>query len=91
MNDKPIHQYFSLKDELYPYLLVNLRSGATFHRVDSKTQTKRITGSAIGINVWLGILRLLNAFNDPQEAIDGALHGDNRNCDLSVGNIYGDN
>ena len=33
-NGKRQH-YFSFKDELYPYLLVNLRSGATFTRVNS--------------------------------------------------------
>ena len=89
MTDKPNQHFFSLKDELYPYLLVNLRSGASYTRVDSKTQNRRLAGSAIGANVFLGILRLLNNFNNPTEAIQGAIIGDTSNVDLSVGDIYG--
>jgi len=37
----------------------------------------------------LGILRLLNKFNDPTEAITGAIDGDSNNVDMSVGDIYG--
>jgi type II pantothenate kinase len=89
MSDKPNQHFFSLKDELYPYLLVNMRSGASYTRVDSKTESKRITGSSIGANVYLGILRLLNTFNNPTEAITGSIQGDSSNIDLSVGDIYG--
>ena len=70
-------------------MLVNLRSGCSFTRVDSANEYKRITGSSIGVNVFLGILRLLNLFNDPTEAVNGALDGDSSNCDMSVGDIYG--
>lgn len=90
LDGKPIQQYFSLKDELYPYLLVNMRSGATLTRVDSATESRRITGSPIGVNIYVGLLRAMNAFNDPIDAINGAIHGNNQNCDLSVGDIYGD-
>jgi len=68
---------------------VNLRSGASFIRVDSKTQHRRITGSAIGSNFFLGMLRALNLFNDPTDAIKGAMAGDSSHCDMSVGDIYG--
>jgi pantothenate kinase len=70
-------------------LLVNLRSGATFTRVNSKSHYKRIAGSSIGSNVFVGILRLLNVFNDPTSAIEGAINGDDSYIDLSVGDIYG--
>lgn len=89
VSDPPIQQFFSLKKELYPYLLVNLRSGASFFKVSSANDYKRIAGSSIGSNVFLGILRLLNIFNDPTEAILGAVAGDSSNLDLSVGDIYG--
>ena len=89
LEEKPNQHFFSLKDQLYPYLIVNIRSGTSFTRVDSKTQSRRLTGSAIGSNVFLGILRLLNVFNDPTEAINGAVSGDSSNIDLSVGDIYG--
>jgi pantothenate kinase len=88
-SQKPIQQFFSLKEDLYPYLLVNLRSGASFTKVSSKTSSERIAGSSIGSNVFLGILRLLNKFNDPTEAIYGAINGDSNNIDMSVGDIYG--
>jgi pantothenate kinase len=28
-------------------------------------------------------------YNDPTEAIKGAIDGDSSNCDMSVGDIYG--
>ena len=86
---KPIQHFFSLKDELYPYLLVNLRGGANFVRVDSKNEFHRIAGSTIGIHAIIGILRSLNIFEDPIDALTGALVGDSSNIDLSVGDIYG--
>lgn len=66
-----------------------MRSGCNFIRVDSVTETRRIAGSPIGVNVYLGILRLLNIFDDPTEAVVGAIRGDSTNIDLSVGDIYG--
>ena len=71
--------------------MVNLRNGCNFTRVDSVTNYRRITGSSIGANVFLGILRLLNLYNDPTEAVKGAINGDSSNCDMSVGDIYGGN
>ena len=85
----PIQQHFSLGDELYPYLLVNLRSGTSFIRVESKTEYRRLQGSPIGANLFLGALRILNYFNDPSEALGAALVGDSSKTDLSVGDIYG--
>lgn len=78
-----------MKEELYPYLLVNLRSGATFTRVNSKDSFHRVLGTSIGSSFFWGILRLLNFFNDPSEAVEAALHGDSSNIDMSVGDIYG--
>lgn len=74
---------------MYPYLLVNVRSGATFTRVDSKTEHKRITGSVIGSNLFMGVLRIINRFSDPKEALNGAVEGDSTDVDMSVGDIYG--
>ena len=81
--------FFSLKDELYPYLLVNVRSGATFNRVDSSESHTRICGTSIGGAFFWGVLRLLNYFNDPTEAVYGAAKGDSSKIDMSVGDIYG--
>ena len=35
------------------------------------------------------MLRALNLFNDPTEAVQGARDGDSSQCDMSVGDIYG--
>lgn len=65
----PKHRYFSLKEELYPYLLVNLRSGATFTRVNSATSYSRICGTSIGGSLYWGIMRLIKLEHDPTESL----------------------
>lgn len=89
LNSKPKQQYFSLKDELYPYLLVNVRSGATFTRIDSVDSHTRLFGTSIGGSFFWGVLRLLNYFHDPTEAVVAAAKGDSSKIDMSVGDIYG--
>ena len=37
----------------------------------------------------MGVLRIINRFNDPTEALNGAVEGDSTNVDMSVGDIYG--
>jgi len=89
---EPIKHYFSLGENLYPYLLINLRSGVTFTRVDSKTSFRNampVSGSPIGFTFYMGVLRLLNIFNDPTEAIEAGITGDSSNIDFDVGEIYG--
>ena len=81
--------YFSIKENLYPYLLVNLRSGASFIRVDSKTDYKRVIGTSIGAGTFIGISKLLWEGNDLTKALFAGLKGDSRNIDMSVGDIYG--
>ena len=50
--------YYSVKENFYPYLLINLRSGASFIRVDSKNEFKRIIGTSIGAGKTSTLLRL---------------------------------
>jgi pantothenate kinase len=69
--------------------MVNLRSGTSFMRIDSKNDYERITGSPIGSHVFLGVLKLIGSYTDPTEAINAAKSGDSSNVDLSVGDIYG--
>ena len=82
-------QFFSQKDQLYPYLLVNVRSGASFTRVDSKESNTRICGTTIGSSFFWGVLRLLGAYDDPFTAVYDASKGDSSKIDMSVGDIYG--
>lgn len=92
MKSDPKEQiYFSIKENVYPYLLVNLRSGASFIRVDSPTQYKRVIGTSIGAGTFVGISKLLWEGNDLTSALFAGLKGDSRNIDMSVGDIYGSN
>ena len=59
---KPSKHYFSLKDQLYPYLLVNLRSGSTFTVVESEHSFRRVAGTSIGVSFAVGVLRYLDMF-----------------------------
>ena len=81
--------YFSLKESLYPYLLVNLRSGATFHVVESANSFRRVCGTTIGSSFAVGIMRYLDMFQHPTEMCEAARHGDSSKIDMSVGDIYG--
>lgn len=88
-NLKPNKHYFSLSNAIYPYLLVNLRSGANFIRVDGPNNYKRVAGTSIGVGLAWGISRYLGMFNDPTEMCESALKGDSSKVDMSVGDIYG--
>jgi pantothenate kinase len=61
----PKQHFFSMKDQLYPYLLVNLRSGASFYRVDGKDSYKRVGGSSLGVSFIWGVARYLGLYSDP--------------------------
>lgn len=59
---KPNKHFFSLKENLYPYLLVNMRSGTTFHVVESADSFRRVCGTTIGSSFAVGIMRYLDMF-----------------------------
>ena len=86
---KPKQHYFSLGKEIYPYLLVNLRSGASFIRVDGPDNYKRVGGTSIGVGFAWGVSRYMGLFNNPTEMCDAARKGDSSKIDMSVGDIYG--
>ena len=86
---KPNKHYFSLKESLYPYLLVNLRSGATFTIVENINSSRRVCGTTIGVPFAIGVLRYLDMFKDPTDMCEAARHGDSSKIDMSVGDIYG--
>lgn len=86
---KPSQHFFSLGKNIYPYLLVNLRSGASFIRVDGPKDYKRVTGTSIGVGLAWGISRYMNLFSDPTEMCAAAIKGDSSKIDMMVGDIYG--
>lgn len=69
--------------------MVNLRSGASFFRVDGPRDYKRVAGTSIGVSLAWGISRYMGIFNDPTEMCESALKGDSSKIDMSVGDIYG--
>lgn len=81
--------YFSLGKSIYPYLLLNMRSGASFIRVDGPNNYHRVAGTSIGVSLLWGINRYLGLFQDPTEMCTAAVRGDSSKIDMSVGDIYG--
>lgn len=76
---------------LYPCLLLNLRSGLSFYRLNSATDYRRIQGSCLGGTTIWSIVKLLTSFKSPEEALRASVTGDNTLIDMSVGDIYGTN
>ena len=70
-------------------MLVNLRWGATFIRVDGPNKYRRITGTSIGVGLAWGISRYMGLFDGPTEMCEAAIRGDSSKIDMSVGDIYG--
>ena len=84
--------FFSVKDDLYPYMLVSLsaRSGACFYKIESATSFKRITSTPLGGSTFVGITKLLFDVKDPTDLLFESAKGDLTNIDMTVGDIYGD-
>ena len=72
-------------------MLITIRSGVVFLRVDGPKSFKKLDGSAIGASTYLGLLKLLTNYKYPDEGLKGALEGDNNTVDMTVGDIYGTN
>ena len=68
-----------------------MRSGATFHVVESAESFRRVCGTTIGSSFAVGVLRYLDMFRDPTEMCESARQGDSSKIDMSVGDIYGSN
>ena len=74
--------------ELYPYLLVSIKSGVSIYRVLSCSKYEKIGGSCLGLNsIWA----LLKADGNKsfEDLIREAEFGDNSNVDMTVKDIYG--
>lgn len=82
--------FFSIKDNLYPYMLVSIRSGCTFFKVESATSFKRISSTPLGASTFIGMAKLLYDVKDPTELLFDSAKGDLTNIDMTVGDIYGD-
>eukprot|EP01055_Gregarina_sp_Pseudo9_P004180 Gregarina_sp_Pseudo_9__4179@NODE_432_length_2842_cov_5_065287_g408_i0_p2_GENE_NODE_432_length_2842_cov_5_065287_g408_i0NODE_432_length_2842_cov_5_065287_g408_i0_p2_ORF_typecomplete_len368_score1_56Fumble/PF03630_14/2_3e58_NODE_432_length_2842_cov_5_065287_g408_i011972300 len=76
--------------DFYPYLLVNMKAGVSFHKVSSATESVRVGGSPIGCATFVGLVRLLcGSASAPFDAFLFAQAGDQSTVDMLVKDIYG--
>ena len=76
--------------DLYPYLLVTIGSGVSVIKVTSEDDFERIGGTATGGGTFWGLGKLLTGANGFDELLEMATHGDFRQVDMLVKDIYGD-
>ncbi|PXF41220.1 Pantothenate kinase 2 [Gracilariopsis chorda] len=73
----------------FPYLLVNIGSGVSIVKVTDHATFERVSGSSLGGGTFWGLARMLLDCQTFDQVIDLTNHGDNRNVDMLVGDIYG--
>ncbi|KAF2718136.1 fumble-domain-containing protein [Polychaeton citri CBS 116435] len=77
------------RDNIYPYLLVNIGSGVSMIKVSGPSQFSRIGGTSLGGGTLWGLLSLLTGARSFDDMLAMADKGDNGAVDLLVGDIYG--
>ncbi|KAI8868976.1 fumble [Ramicandelaber brevisporus] len=82
--------YASGKDQVYPYLLCNVGTGVSILKVTGESTFERVSGSGIGGGTFLGLSRMLTQARSFREAMTQAKIGDSAECNMTVGDIYGD-
>jgi len=78
----------SCKD-LFPFLLCNIGTGVSIVRVNSATDFKRVSGTALGGGTFLGLCRLLTEAQTFDDALELSARGDSSKVNMTVGDIYG--
>ena len=74
--------------EIFPYLLVNVKSGVSIYLVTSETQAEKIGGSCLGLTSVWALLQHAGC-EDLDDLLENFLNGDSSNVDMTVGDIYG--
>lgn len=94
--DETDHKYIEVsedqkREELYPYLLVNIGSGVSMIKVigPGPNNFERVGGSSLGGGTLWGLLSVLTNAGSFDEMLQMASSGDNDNVDLLVGDIFG--
>ncbi|KFA64025.1 hypothetical protein S40285_04228 [Stachybotrys chlorohalonatus IBT 40285] len=77
------------RDNIYPYLLVNIGSGVSFLKVTGPRSYERVGGTSLGGGTLWGLLSLLTGSRSFDDMLDSAAQGDNAKVDMMVGDIYG--
>ena len=73
----------------FPLLLVNIGSGVSMLRIQSKDEYERVQGSAIGGGTVLGLCRALFGAHSFEEIMELSIKGNSSSVDLSVGELIG--
>jgi|EP00945_MAST-04E_sp_MAST-4E-sp1_P008450 type II pantothenate kinase len=74
---------------LYPYMLCNIGSGVSIMQVNSETDAKRVSGTALGGATFFGLAQLLTELDSFSDCMDSAAVGDERHVNMLVKDIYG--
>lgn len=77
------------RENIYPYLLVNIGSGVSFLKVTGQRSYERVGGTSLGGGTLWGLLSMLTGARTFDEMLDQAGTGDNAKVDMLVGDIYG--
>ena len=88
-NARMEHRTYDLPESFFPYLLVNIGSGASILRVDGYNQYERVSGTSIGGGTFWGLARLLTKVESYNQVEKLSSEGHNANIDLLVADIYG--
>ncbi|KAI8888714.1 fumble [Backusella circina FSU 941] len=77
--------------DVYPYMLVNIGSGVSILKVTGPgpQDFSRISGTSLGGGTLWGLLSLLTDASSFDDMLEISKTGDNKNVDLLVGDIYG--
>ncbi|EGT30162.1 CBN-PNK-4 protein [Caenorhabditis brenneri] len=77
-------------ESMYPFLLINIRTGVSVVLVEGENQFKRLGGSSIGGGSFLGLSELITGVTDIEEMMDRAMQGSPEEFDIFIRDIYGD-
>lgn len=77
------------KQDVYPFLLVNIGSGVSILKITAESQYERVSGTSLGGGTFLGLCRALSKLRTFDEAMDASVEGDSNAVDMTVADIYG--
>ncbi|MCL7047779.1 hypothetical protein MKW94_008481 [Papaver nudicaule] len=77
------------KEDLFPYLLVNIGSGVSIIKVNGDGSYERVSGTHLGGGTYCGQGMAMTGCESFDELIELSQQGDNTPIDLLVGDIYG--
>ena len=63
--------------------------GTSIYRVESKDKVIKLSGNSFGSTTLMSLLNLTCGYDDAENIAKDAIIGNNKEIDLSVGDIYG--